>query len=516
MSSLNINTATFEELLTLKDIGKARANAILQERSRKKTITLTDLTSLTELTAPVVQALLESGKINFEPVSSVSDADEHEKEMQEYIRGLQEKVRNKDKQISEYQTSQDKQSLDVNKQIEQIEERHKQEILQTREEFENKLDQMQSKFQFDIQSEIEMRQDKEIYWSRREKDLLIQMEMDKKINLLAPDSIYSKENASKSVSKPYIVDPSEKKQRSTIEGPLTPKMSTFDGKSDWRPYYTQFLHIAEICKWTDKQRIDNLIVCLRDKALKFYSSRHVKVKATFADLCEKLNERFGSKDLPHILRRQLQEIKQGYEESLEEFADKIQELATDGYPNSPDSFIHIVAVDSFLRGCVEKKEALVAMDKNPNSLEQATQYMKSAITNQKMILGSKKSNEIKRVTFEELDHLDEPESKVRAVYKDKSDSQVLEARVKKTEDDVQEIKKSLGQIVSLLKNQDNRRSRSPARSPERRTPENSECYSCGIIGHFASSCPRRSYGRNRSPSPNRVSEKPLNDNGLRK
>lgn len=109
--------------------------------------------------------------------------------MQEYIRGLQEKVRNKDKQISEYQTSQDKQSLDVNKQIEQIEERHKQEILQTRKEFENKLDQMQSKFQFDIQSEIEMRQEKEMYWSRREKDLLIQMEMDKKINLLALDSV---------------------------------------------------------------------------------------------------------------------------------------------------------------------------------------------------------------------------------------------------------------------------------------------------------------------------------------
>lgn len=189
MSSLNINTATFEELLALKDIGKARVNAILQERSRKKTITLTDLTSLPELTAPVIQALLESGKINFEPISPVSDAGEHEKEMQEYIRGLQEKVRNKDKQISEYQTSQDKQSLDVNKQIEQIEERHKQEILQTRKEFENKLDQMQSKFQFDIQSEIEMRQEKEIYWSRREKDLLIQMEMDKKINPLAPDSV---------------------------------------------------------------------------------------------------------------------------------------------------------------------------------------------------------------------------------------------------------------------------------------------------------------------------------------
>jgi len=68
-------------------------------------------------------------------------------------------------------------------------------------------------------------------------------------------------------------------------------------------------------------------MCLRDKALRFYSSRTNHAKLSFAELSQKLNDRFGRIDLPHIIRRQIQEAKQGYDESLEEFADRIQELA---------------------------------------------------------------------------------------------------------------------------------------------------------------------------------------------
>jgi hypothetical protein len=33
-------------------------------------------------------------------------------------------------------------------------------------------------------------------------------------------------------------------QRKFTDGPSRPKMSTFDGKADWRPFYAQFSHIA--------------------------------------------------------------------------------------------------------------------------------------------------------------------------------------------------------------------------------------------------------------------------------
>lgn len=67
---------------------------------------------------------------------------------------------------------------------------------------------------------------------------------------------------------------------------------------------------------------------------------------------------FGRKDMPHILRRQLQDIKQEQEESLEEFAERTQEMAIDGHPDTPEAFVEIVTIDAFLKGCTDKKAAL--------------------------------------------------------------------------------------------------------------------------------------------------------------
>ncbi|VDI11718.1 Hypothetical predicted protein [Mytilus galloprovincialis] len=62
-----------------------------------------------------------------------------------------------------------------------------------------------------------------------------------------------------------------------------------------------------------------------------------------------MEERFGRKEPPHIVRRLLQDLKQDQEESLEEFAERAQELATDGYPDTPDNFVQTLATDAFLK-----------------------------------------------------------------------------------------------------------------------------------------------------------------------
>jgi hypothetical protein len=72
-----------------------------------------------------------------------------------------------------------------------------------------------------------------------------------------------------------------------------------------------------------------------------------------------MNERFGRKDLPHIIRRQLQDLKQEQDELLEEYAERAQEMSTDGYPDTPEEFVEIIAIDAFLKGYTDKKAALL-------------------------------------------------------------------------------------------------------------------------------------------------------------
>ena len=129
-------------------------------------------------------------------------------------------------------------------------------------------------------------------------------------------------------------------------------------------------------------------------------------------------------------------------------------LVIDGYPASPDQFTLIVVIDAFLRGCNEKKAALVAMDKTPASLEQALQYKKSAVSNQRLIIGIEKTGEVKRVTYADTmtDTDEQQEPEVREIFKEKAE-QSPEIRIRKTEDDITEIKKYVGQIISLLKKQ---------------------------------------------------------------
>ncbi|CAC5364585.1 unnamed protein product [Mytilus coruscus] len=318
------------------------------------------------------------------------------------------------------------------------------------------------------------------------------------------------------------------------DGPLPPKMSTYDGRSDWRPYLVQFNHIANRYNWTNQDRLDKLIECLRDRALKFFTTMPKSVQEGYQVVCKKMEDRVGRKDLPHVIRRQLQDLRQLLEEPLDEYAERTQDLATDGFPGTPDDFIQIVATDAFLKGFMDKKAALTAMDKDPDSLDKALKYVKSAVTNQKVILGNKKP-EVKRMAFNETEtdmynlHGDhESTTSVRALYrKGTSDTDVishLESRLKKTEEDVQETKSSIKQILDILKrgNSTNRfgqsqRSSSPGRSPIR----DNKCFNCGEEGHFIAQCekpksrsPQRYGNSSRSPSPN-VNRESLNSNGLK-
>ena len=118
-------------------------------------------------------------------------------------------------------------------------------------------------------------------------------------------------------------------------------------------------------------------------------------------------------------------------------------MATNGYRKATEDIIELMVVDAFLKSCNDKKAALAAMDTNLSRINQALQYVKSSIHNQKVLFGHAKPHirKVQHVTFE-IDESSESNSgtpTVRVLNKKplKSPTQeMFEDRLEKTENDV--------------------------------------------------------------------------------
>lgn len=574
---VNINTASKEELMKLDQIGKARAEIIVQERAKKGRLTLEDLKLLEKVPNTIWDPMVTDGKIVFEDtdmpeltkeqvIQELTDrVDSMNMKVQEKVKLIFEKQSHIDYLEKEMKKMRDDFTQDLEKHKTQTE-YHVNQLKRAHEEQMEKMHENSIKQEQYFKEEIELRERriKQLDEIRQTTEVIEKLspsgiyqkfkdyrtckteETEMKVDTSIPTNMYDEkthrisESVYESINKPDTQKKDTQDDEKTkpykegrksynekkFDEPLPPRMALYDGKGDWRPYILQFDYIADRYGWSPAQRLDKVIECLRDKALKYFSVKTKSIR-DYTQLCEKMNERFGKKDLPHIIRRQLQDLKQEIDEDLEEFAERTQEMAVDGYPDTPDDFVEVVAIDAFLQGCNAKSAALIAMNKNPTTLQEAKQFVKSAITNQRIILGAKKIPvEAKRVSFQTFDDETEEveterETTVRTVRFADQDNKLtmnkLDQRLRKTEEGLEETRKNVNEILKIVSNN---RTRSPNRtnytSPTRRAYSN-ECYRCGEPGHFARECGETNIGyspggnRSRSPSPKRQ----LNLNGLK-
>mgnify|MGYP001557473268 CR=1 FL=1 len=332
--------------------------------------------------------------------------------------------------------------------------------------------------------------------------------------------------ARQQLGRPHIEQPLQPPPRRQVQQPAAqplrvqpPKLPSYDGKADgstsWSAFILKFERMAARQQWPNDLRLDRLIDCLKESALEFFVRLPEEVRENYNELRQRLQLRFGLEDTPSVARRKLQEAKQSNEESLEEFAGRVQRLAATGYPATPMATIQAVSADAFLKGCKERLAAFLAMNGEPATIEEALRLMKAAVTNQTAVFGNQPISKVRQV----LRFEDDVDAHVRTINVEQS----MVLKVKNIEKELadlrtqmdrrhQEILKALhsprvdfhvageppgrsGRSPSPRRQWEPQRSRSP--SPAR----TDACYNCGGQGHFSRDCPKRLVSRPRSPSP---------------
>ena len=122
---------------------------------------------------------------------------------------------------------------------------------------------------------------------------------------------------------------------------------------------------------------------------------------------KELRKRFNAKEPPSAMRHQLLDARQELGESLVEFVERIQRLVQRPLPGISSQALTPFAVDCFLRGCQEKVAAVLAMERQPQTVPKALQVLKHILERHQAIYG------LKSVSFRQLKQVADREPHLR-------------------------------------------------------------------------------------------------------
>ena len=172
----------------------------------------------------------------------------------------------------------------------------------------------------------------------------------------------------------------------------------FSGKAgSWESFISTFTAVTRKLEINDNEKLDFLLISFRNEAAEFKDLLPETVRQNYDEVVRRCSERFGKKEDEITTRRQLAAIKQYVDESVDQFAERIERLVRQAFPTATEDIANAMAVDAFIKGCSNKRAALMVADQDPQprNINEAVRKIKAHISNQAAILGES-ANKIRR------------------------------------------------------------------------------------------------------------------------
>ncbi|MCU7901935.1 MAG: zinc finger domain-containing protein [Candidatus Thiodiazotropha sp. (ex Lucinoma aequizonata)] len=290
---------------------------------------------------------------------------------------------------------------------------------------------------------------------------------------------------------------------------------TYDGKSNWTAFKRKFERYAVASNWTEDECKDAICWSLTGKAADFYAlvtERDATV--SYFLLMDKMERRFGVRELAETSYARFQSALQKPEEELEDWADRVLTLANRAFKHLPENHMTRQAVIKFCQGCCDKEAGQAASNAKPRNIDVAMEKIRWFQFNSQTIYGIKggRSKVRSYSSSPERDEIhptvaatrsdrpnggwNQPDSR-RQPYGSKEErgrSQRFSPppsgandsngeRLTALEEGFIRMQTSLEKIATEVRNSASRRT--PSTSPTR----NKGCFYCFEEGHFKRECP---------------------------
>ena len=249
-----------------------------------------------------------------------------------------------------------------------------------------------------------------------------------------------------------------------------PRGLTYDGRSNWKSFELKFTHYAKALEWSEEDCKVCLLHCLTGKALDCCARMmRVNENIPYRTLLRKLQERFGA-ELQVSAQVKFNQATQGKTESLEDWADRVQELAAEAFRGLPEHYANSQAIGRFCQGLLDVPAGHSAFMKVHATIEQAMNDIRLFQYSKAEMVGRRSRSVKVPNTATDYDEVD-----VCAVAPQSSqDSEI--AKLQQQMDELKVMLQKLGEKGTGKKAQKT--------STSKRT-----CFLCDQEGHFVKDCP---------------------------